>query len=49
MLTLTTRKIRKEIISSPTYTKEEKKLVYDLMLLVAKYLDNAPGWRKLSP
>ncbi len=35
---LSTDKIRKEVISRPTYTKEEKELIYDLMLLVAKYL-----------
>jgi predicted kinase len=39
---LSTDKIRKELIlSKPTYTKEEKKLVYDVMLLVARYLHNA--------
>ena len=39
---LSTDKIRKEVIvSRPTYTKEEKKLIYDVMLLVAKYLHNS--------
>jgi predicted kinase len=37
---LSTDKIRKELISSPTYTKEEKKLIYDVMLLIARYLHN---------
>jgi predicted kinase len=39
-IVLSTDKIRKELISSPTYTKEEKKLIYDVMLLVARYLHN---------
>src|SRR3712207_5344750 len=38
---LYTVKIRKELISRPTYTKEEKELIYDVMLLVAKYLHNS--------
>ena len=38
---LSTDKIRKELTSSPTYTKEEKRLIYDVMLLVARYLHNA--------
>ena len=38
---LSTDKIRKEVISRPTYTKEEKQLVYDVMLLVARYLHNS--------
>jgi predicted kinase len=37
---LSTDKLRKELISKPTYTKEEKKLIYDVMLLVARYLHN---------
>ncbi len=40
---LSTDKVRKELISEPTYTKEEKKLIYDVMLLVARYLHNAAG------
>ena len=40
---LSTDKIRKELITVPTYTKEEKKLIYDVMLLVAKYLHNEAG------
>jgi predicted kinase len=40
---LSTDKIRKEIIPKPTYTKEEKELIYDVMLLVARYLHNEAG------
>jgi adenylylsulfate kinase len=40
---LSTDKIRKELISEPTYTKEEKKLIYNVMLLVARYLHYAAG------
>lgn len=40
---LSTDKIRKEIITNPTYTKDEKNLIYDIMLLVARYLHNAAG------
>jgi predicted kinase len=43
-LVLSTDKIRKELISSkPTYSKEEKELIYDVMLLVARYLHDAAG------
>jgi predicted kinase len=42
-IVLSTDKIRKELISRPTYTKEEKKLIYNVMLLVARYLHNAAG------
>jgi len=38
---LSTDKIRKELIPKPIYTAEEKSLVYDVMLLVAKYLNNS--------
>lgn len=38
---LSTDKVRKELISEPTYMKSEKELVYNVMLLVAKYLHNA--------
>ena len=38
---LSTDKIRKELIPKPTYTAEEKSLVYNVMLLVAKYLYRA--------
>jgi predicted kinase len=40
-LVLSTDKIRKELIPKPTYTKEEKKLIYDVMLLIARYFHNA--------
>jgi predicted kinase len=40
---LSTDKIRKELIPKPTYTTEEKELIYDVMLLVARYLHNAAG------
>jgi predicted kinase len=42
-IVLSTDKIRKELISEPTYTKEEKQLIYDVILLVARYLHNATG------
>ena len=35
---LSTDKIRKELISKPTYKKQERRLIYDVMLLLAKYL-----------
>jgi predicted kinase len=35
---LSTDKIRKELISNPTYQKEERALIYDVMILLAKYL-----------
>jgi predicted kinase len=38
---LSTDKIRKELITKPTYRKQERKLIYDVLLLVAKYLHNA--------
>ena len=38
---LSTDKIRKELIAKPTYTKEEKQLIYDVMLLIARYMHNA--------
>ena len=40
---LSSDKLRKELIPHPTYTKEEKELIYDVMLLVARYLHNAAG------
>jgi predicted kinase len=42
-IVLSTDKIRKEVISKPTYTNEEKRLIYDVMLLVARYLHDAAG------
>lgn len=38
---LSTDKIRKELISKPTYRKQERKLIYDVMLLLARYLHDA--------
>jgi len=40
---LSTDKIRKEIISNPTYSDEEKELIYNVMLLMARYLHNKGG------
>jgi predicted kinase len=37
---LSSDKIRKELISKPIYTRQERKLVYNVLLLVAKYLHN---------
>ena len=34
-------KIRKELISKPTYRKQERNLIYDIMLLLARYLHDA--------
>jgi predicted kinase len=42
-LVLSTDKIRKELISQPTYSREEKELVYDVMLLLTRYLHNEAG------
>jgi len=38
---LSTDKIRKELISKPTYRIQERKLIYDIMLLLARYLHDA--------
>jgi hypothetical protein len=38
---LSTDKIRKELIPNPTYQKEERALIYDVMILLAKYLQQA--------
>jgi predicted kinase len=38
---LSTDKIRKELFSRPTYGREERKLIYDAMILIAKYLHKA--------
>ena len=37
---LSTDKIRKELIDKPNYREEEKKLIYNILLLIAKYLHN---------
>jgi predicted kinase len=38
---LSTDKIRKELIATPTYIWQERRLVYDVMTLIAKYCQNA--------
>ena len=38
---LSTDKIRKEILPRPTYTKQELRLIYDILTLLAKYLYDA--------
>ena len=40
-IVLSTDKIRKELIEKPNYTEEEKKLIYNVIILIAKYLHNA--------
>jgi predicted kinase len=42
-IVLCTDKLRKELFSNPTYTDEEKELIYNIMLLVARYLHNEGG------
>jgi len=37
---LSTDKIRKELIPRPTYRWQERRLVYDVLVLLAKYLNN---------
>ena len=38
---LSTDKIRKELIDKPNYGEEEKNLIYNILLLIAKYLHRA--------
>jgi predicted kinase len=38
---LSTDKIRKEIIENPNYDEDEKRLIYDILLLTSKYIHNA--------
>lgn len=38
---LSSDRIRKELIPSPTYRWEERRLIYDVLMLLAKYLHNA--------
>jgi predicted kinase len=38
---LSTDKIRKELLESPNYDEDEKSLIYDILLLIARYLHNA--------
>jgi predicted kinase len=35
---LSTDKIRKELFPNPTYSSEEKRLIYDVLILITKYL-----------
>jgi hypothetical protein len=37
-IVLSTDKIRKELIPNPTYQKDERALIFDVMILLAKYL-----------
>lgn len=38
---LSTDKIRKEMIRKPTYSRKEREIIYDILLLLAKYLHEA--------
>ncbi len=38
---LSTDKIRKELFSKPMYGRRERRLIYDVLILLAKYLHNA--------
>ena len=38
---LSSDKVRKELIYKPSYTQEEKSLVYNILLLISKYLHSA--------
>jgi predicted kinase len=38
---LSSDKIRKELFPNPTYSPFERKLVYDVMIIIAKYLNKA--------
>lgn len=38
---LSSDKIRKELITRPTYSKQEIRLIYSIILLITKYLHNA--------
>lgn len=38
---LSSDKIRKELIANPTYQRDERELVYQVMMLLAKYLHDA--------
>ena len=38
---LSTDKIRKELIVRPNYSDEEKRLLYDILILFANYLHNS--------
>ena len=38
---LSTDKIRKELTPNPTYSKEERRFIYDVLVLMAKYLHSS--------
>ncbi len=38
---LSTDKIRKEMIQNPTYSRQEREMIYNILLLLAKYLHEA--------
>lgn len=38
---LSSDKVRKELVTKPTYSKDEVRLIYNLILLIAKHLHNA--------
>ena len=38
---LSTDQIRKELLDKPSYSVEEKRLIYDVLLLISKYIHNA--------
>jgi predicted kinase len=38
---LSTDKIRKELFHTPSYSRRERKLIYDILVLLAKYLCNS--------
>jgi predicted kinase len=38
---LSTDMIRKELVDKPNYGEEEKRLIYNVLILIAKYLHNA--------
>jgi predicted kinase len=38
---LSSDKVRKELITRPTHSKQEIRLIYDIILLIAKYLHNS--------
>ena len=38
---LSTDKIRKELIPNPTYRREERELIFNVMVLLAKYLHSS--------
>ena len=40
-MVLSSDKIRKELFSSPTYFPSELKMVYDVMMVIAKYLNDS--------